>query len=203
MVCGFILFPTAVVVAQEAQNKAYVQDGKIVVETKDGVKALDYSGRDGFTSRDISKWTTREEVAPVTEALSVFKDKSKEYYRKRVWFVDDGTGLDQFYVEFTTDDLNASPYLLPHYNFAYYLGYSPSGILGVYGANLNDSEDTFFVDHSSHFDLVTCDQKESYLVIQEDGALKQLIVYDPGGNKTDTAFAFGTTIEEIQKSLCP
>ena len=197
------LLPAVGIAAQEAQNKAYVQDGKIVVETKDGVKSLDYSDRNGFTSRDVTKWKTREEVSPVTKALDVFKDKTKNYYHKRVWFVDDGTGQDQFYVEYNTDDPNASPYLSPYYKYAYYVGYSPAGNLGVYGVNLADDADTFFIDHSSHFNLVTCDKKSSYLVVQDDNGARQILVYEPAGNKTDTTFTFGTTLEEIQKSLCP
>lgn len=189
--------------ATAGENKAYVKDGAIVIETKDGTRTVDYSGRDGTSRRGASLWHMREEISPVDKALNVFKDKSKTYYNKRVWFIDEGNGIEQFYVDFTTDDPHSSPYLLPYANFAYYTGYSLDGILGVYGINLADPEDLFFVDHSSHFNLVSCGQKESYLVVQQDGALKQLVVYEPTGNKTATTFPFGSTIDEIQQSLCP
>ena len=185
-----------------AENKAYVKDGKIVVETPTGVNELDYSPRGATTNRYTQKWSTREENNPAQDALKVFQDKSKPYYHKRVWFVDDGSGIDKFYVDVITDSQYVNPFFLPYDNYAYYLGYSPSGVKGVYGVNLSQS-DTFFVDQASKFEMVTCPDNKSYVVVHQDGALQGVLIYDYLGKKIDTTFDAGSTLEEIQKALCP
>jgi len=194
LLCSFSAFAV--------DNKAYVQDGKIMIETSDGVNELDYSHRGKYSKRYSSKWRTREEVKPVLDSLKAYQDKSKTYFNKRVWFIDSGNGVEDFYVEFTTDDQNYHPLILPNEHYAYYLGYSETGVKSLFGADLWGGK-TFFVDQASQFKTVTCSQDKSFIVVQQDhDEVKQFIVYDQTGKKTDTTIDSNTAYEEFQDTLC-
>ena len=167
----FILLAGTTCLAQ--QNKAYVKNGKIIVETPEGVKSIDYSQPSGQRYNQLQKWTVKEEINNVNGALSIFKKRSEPIYKKKVWIFDKN-GKQKILIEYTSDDGDGGVVFSPNEDFVFWVGRSWFGRPAVYGRNLS-RRGNFTVANANNFNLVTCDNQQTYVMIKKE--MKDLTYY--------------------------
>ena len=159
----FIVLLSVTCFAQE--NKAYVKDGKIVVETAEGARSIDYSGSSGQRYRSLENWQIKEETDTVNNALSVFKKKSEPLYKKKVWIFD-RNGRQKILIEYTTDDDDTGLIFSPDEDFVFWVGRSWFGRPTVFGRKLAANKN-FIVSGGNNFNLITCNNKQTYVVVKK------------------------------------
>ena len=155
------------------QNKAYVKDGRIVVETAQGVKSIDYSQSPGQRYSRLQKWTVEEEVDKVGNALSVFRKRSEPLYKRKIWIFDKN-GKQKIFIEYTSGDDDTGIIFSPDEDFVFWLGRSWFGRPVVYGRKLSKGRN-FAVANATNFELITCDNQQTYVVIKK--AMKDATYY--------------------------
>ena len=121
-----------------------LKDGKIIMESPEGTKALDYSAKDKYVPVQSKKWKVDTETDPVQEALKVFKSKEEPSYKQRVWITSKSDGTEKIYVEYRSKDKEPGLIFSPNEDYAYYWGLSDEGVSIVYGIDLSDESSFSF-----------------------------------------------------------
>lgn len=180
-------------------NKAYLKDGKIVVETNEGVKAIDYNHEIQSVQKISEKWTVKEEINPVEEGLAVFKNKSTPVYLKRIVLLDKEHG-DDFIFEFYTDDKSHQTTYSPNKDYLYFLGTSSDGITSVYGHNIYTKKQ-FLIPDSRDFQLLNCENQTSFIVVEKDEKEGDYFIYDLGGKELNH-YSNLNAYDKLKNSVC-
>ena len=198
ILCLFlVLFITTDIFSSE--NTVYIKDGKIMVETDEVTKALDYNEDDRYVQYNVAKWEVKEMADPVQEALNIYKKKGEDIYTRRIFIVDKASGGKNIYVEYISkkdDRLIFSP----NEDFVYYIGLSPSGVSMAYGLNLVTNK-TFILDEAESLNLAKCQDERSYVVVNKDGDNETYYIYELGGKMVNSLNYTGSNAD-ISKMVC-
>lgn len=158
-------------------NSAYLKDGKIVVETKQGLKkTLDYEEKSRYSSYNLKKWGIKEKLDPVAEALKIFKKKDEAFYNKKIYIFEKSSGKEQMLIEYIVDKNNDKVIFSPNEDFMFYIGLTDTGESIVYGVNLF-SEQKFEVDSGNNLAMANCWSNKSYIIIKDNVSEDDIIYY--------------------------
>ena len=146
-----IMFFVATSFAQE--NKVYLEDGKIVIQTPEEKKVLDYSAEEKYSAIKSKKWNVKKESGLLAEALSVYKEKQAPVYSQKVWISEKKDGEQSILIEYNSLQENSRIIFSPDDNYMYYIGLSDSGESTIYGIKLADQEE-FVFNASDDFQLI-------------------------------------------------
>jgi len=183
------------------ENRAYLKDNRIIVETPEGDKAVDFTMDRGHRVYRLKNYTVKEEVNVVDEALKVFERKSPPVYSKKVWIYDQVEDRSQAYVEFMTNEFNEDIVFSPGEEFVYYLEYTPEGEHRLYGIKIG-TEEKFFINTAEDFFIETCEDKDtSYVIVAEDGQVDSYHVFDLEGSKVQFIEKLDN-IEDLKNVIC-
>lgn len=175
LILAFVLSTGNICLAQD--NSVYLKDGKIVVETKQGLKkALDYEESSRYSSYNLKKWGVKEKLDPVAEALKVFKRKKETFYNKKIYIFEKISGKEQIVIEYIVDKSNDKVIFSPNEDFMFYIGLSDTGESIVYGINLF-SEQKFKVDSGNNLAIANCWSNKSYIIIKDNVSEDDIIYY--------------------------
>lgn len=198
-----ILLLTLALSLEAQENKAYLKDGKIVVETKEGVRTVDYSTKNDYSNTTSKKWNISENVSPVDEALSVYKNKSEPVYKHKIHFYSESDRDVKHFIEYLSDDDSSSYLLSPQGNHLYYLGLNSTGGKYIYGHNLKENK-KFPVSSGSNAHIIACDDDTSFVLV-EQAKNERYDVFDVEGNKINTITQTGEYTEiqdKIKAAVC-
>ncbi|MBN2483994.1 MAG: hypothetical protein JXD21_07340 [Candidatus Omnitrophica bacterium] len=170
-----------------AQNKAYLKDGKIVVETPEGARQLDYSADKDETRYEVTSpagksWSVQSDTKKVDEALGVYMEKGTPLYEKNVIITDEADGTQTIHVDYITKNENETMLFSPDGNYAYYLTTAEDGKNSIYGINLLTNK-TFFISTASDYRLITCTNDRTYLALRAGINSTLFMIYDLSGTK--------------------
>ena len=193
-----ILLLTSASYIEAEENKAYLKDGKIVVETKDGVRTVDYSSEKEYPQASSKEWNIKEKISPVDEALAVYKNKFEPLYNHKIHFYGQSDGDVEYFIEYLSDYEDSRYLLSPHGNYLYYLGRNSDGEKYVSGHNLKENTQ-FSVGSGNDFYLVACNEDTSFVIVQQ-GQADLYDVFDAQGKKISTIVQPGV-FEEIQDKI--
>lgn len=180
--------------------KAYLKDGQIVTECGDDVQSVDLDRRDGRRRYSLNKWDVTEHADPVREALKVFKKKGAPAYKKKVWLIDKGDGTNTIVVEYVSNKTLDKLLFTPDEDFMYFIDFSRPGHSMIYGLNLRTKRQ-FAVTSASDFEIVTCDNRESYLLVAAGSPETRYYVFKTTGQKAMTLDG-AMTLDEIKREVC-
>lgn len=175
LILAFVLSAGNICLAQD--SSVYLKDGKIVVETKQGLKkALDYEESSRYSSYNLKKWGIKEKLDPVAEALKIFKRKDKTFYNKKIYIFEKSSGKEQMVIEYIVDKNNDKVIFSPNEDFMFYIGLTDTGESIVYGINLF-SEQKFEVDSGNNLAMANCWSNKSYIIIKDNVSEDDVIYY--------------------------
>jgi len=188
------------------ETRAFLKDGRVVIETPQGAKAVDFSLERGQRVYQLKNWKVKEEVNLAEEALKVYERKSGDVnlYNKEVWIYSSEDEANNVYVDFVTNKYNQDLIFSPDESYVYYMEYSPSGTQSVYGVNLSN-EENFFVGVGNSFYTQTCgndDTSTNYVVItNNDQGQEQYSVYNLDGSQVPSIGTINS-IDDLSEVIC-
>jgi len=180
------------------ENRVFLRDGSIVIDTEDGKKLLDYSRLNKYSDYGLNNWSVKEEADLVEEAIRVYKRKGRPRYRKKVSIINRLNGDENIIVKYTPRKRNDRVIFSPDENFMYYIALSNRGDDVVYGLNLLTKK-KFVVDSADDFVIVNCDGECSYIVTNKNTDMHY--VYTLEGAMTD-AFRYGGNLRDVSDVIC-
>jgi len=169
-----------------AENKAYLQDGNILIETPKGTRQLDYADEEEryIITDTPQKWTVHSQTTILNEALQTYRDKQAPLYEKNIWIVDEADGNHTIHVDYITKNKDETMIFSPDGEYAYYLE-TKDGKDTIYGLNLSNQE-TFFISIASEYQIITCTNNKSYLAVNQGTDSNIFVIYDLSGNEKKT-----------------
>jgi len=170
------------------------------VDAHDGKKVLDYDSDQPYYFSRLKQWKVVEELSHVKEALLLYKSKKVPIYNKKIWFVNKGDEQQTVIVEYSTQKKNDRLIFSPDENTVFYLGISSSGDNAVYGLNLLTNE-KLEIAQADHFQIETCPNKESFIVVQQEDGQREVVVYTLNGTKTKS-FNSMQSLKGIAEFIC-
>ena len=158
-----------------------VRKKQVGIETRIIEVESDFTRDVGTGYGHLDNWTVKEETDKVRGALDIYREKSKPLYKKKVWIIDKrGTGK-KFSLDYETprDKL----IFTPTEDFVFWVGHSWMNKPVVYGRDLFSGR-KFSVAQSDNFDLLTCRNKRTYVIIEgETAGADYYHVYDVTGRR--------------------
>jgi len=153
-------------------------------------------------NKQTKKWKVYQEDAFVNNALQVFKSKSAGRYDKKVWIADNQDGSKRVLLKYATSDSRETVVFSPDEDFAFYVGSSISGGTEVYGINLLSGSE-FTVGSGDDFNIVTCPEGKSYVVIKGNSDKPDYSIYTVKDQEADAINTEYTgSIDDIKKYVC-
>ncbi len=200
VLCLFLLPQPA-----NAENKAYLKDGKIVVETPDGARQLDYSADKDEKRYEVitssgKNWSVESQTKKVDEALEVYMEKDTPLYEKNVIITEDADGSQKIHVDYITKNEDETLIFSPDGNYAYYLAAAEDGKNKIYGINLNNNK-TFFISTASDYQLITCTNDRTYLAVNSGADSNVFMIYDLSGTRMGSVESTGG-FSGIENNFC-
>lgn len=186
-----------------AENRTYLKDGKIVVDTESGSNVVDYDSDDLHHRTQIYKrWDIKEEVNPLKEALAVYQEKGRSVYAKKIWIFDKENGQIDVTFEIATDNPKERIILNDNESFGYYVGLTGEGVESIYGIALNEDKSApFLITDGNGFDLINCGNQSSYVIVKDDKEKEVYLAYDEQGKLMQSLEAYKDK-DDAKRILC-
>lgn len=182
------------------QNQVKLQDGKIIVQTPEETKILDYSAAEKYSVVELKRLNVRKESEVVEEALQVYKEKQAPVYSQKIWISQKDDGSQSILIEYKSLKEDSRVIFSPDEEFLYYIGLSALGENVVYGFNISAKEDLVF-GAADDFQLKECPGSSDYFVLLKDNEDPRIIVYDAQGSKEDILYYTGD-LTDINELIC-
>ena len=186
-----------------AENKAYLKDGKIKLETEDKVRSIDYSATGKHDHYNLKNWEVEEKVVDaVAEAVQVYTEKKESGYRRRFVLIDRSNPHRTIIIDNAADQYGGLQFT-PAEDFVYYVGLPGTGVsgaTGVYGLNLLTQEN-FMISQGDNLGVETCPDRKSYVVVRVSGKETSYVIYNIYGKKIKDLENISSP-EALTKNVC-
>jgi len=188
--------------AQEKGPEVSLKDGQIQVILSDSsIKTLDYSKDNKYSDLNLKKWIVYEKADPVKEAIKVYKNKAETSRVREVWIVDRDGKIKSVVLEYEYNEGKDKLVFSSDEDFVYYFGLSDHGGNVIYGVNLLDGKEFLVASNAVEFDVTTCPDDKSYVIVQVEGEVLNYYVYTLNGNNLDAA-TYSGTLAAFSKDVC-